>query len=98
MSGSRRSAVAGERLYRLLLRLYPRHFRDRYAEDMLAFYRERVHAGTAPWLEVFPDLILSAVAERFAWIHRDLTRAPSIVRTYSHHRGSSMSILRQDLT
>ena len=38
------SSVAGERLYRRLLRLYPRGFRDRYSSDMLAFYREHLHA------------------------------------------------------
>jgi putative ABC transport system permease protein len=95
---SRPAPVRGERTYRALLRLYPRHFRERYGDDMLAFYRERVYAGRAPWLEVFPDLIVSALAERFAWLHRDLTRAPSVVRTYSRHRESSMSILRQDLS
>ena len=85
-------------MYRALLRLYPRDFRARYAEDMVAFYRERVRVGNAPWLEVFPDLILTAIAERFAWVNRDLAPAPTIVRTYSRHRGSSMSILRQDLS
>jgi hypothetical protein len=88
----------GEGLYRACLRLYPRRFRDRYADDMVAFYRERVRGGRAPWLELFPDLILTALAERFAWLHRDLTRAPSVVRTYSRRREGSMSILRQDLS
>src|SRR4051812_18627429 len=97
MSAPRSSAAQGERLYGLLLRLYPRDFRDRYAGDMLAFYRERVRAGTAPWLEGFPDLILSALAERFAWIPRGLPRAPSVVRTASPPRPRSLSPLRPDL-
>jgi putative ABC transport system permease protein len=32
---------AGERAFRLLLRLYPRSFRERFEEDMVEFYRAR---------------------------------------------------------
>ncbi len=68
------SAMAtGERLYRWLLRLYPRRFRDRYASDMLAFYRERVTRDAsspggfaAMWARLLPDLLISACAERLA--------------------------------
>ena len=65
--------ATGERLYRWLLRLYPRRFRDRYAGDMLAFYRERVNRDapsqcwTRPiWARLLPGLLISACAERIA--------------------------------
>jgi hypothetical protein len=78
-------------LYRLLLRIYPRRFRARYAADMIAFYRERLTADEESprsrlipiWLQLVPDLIASALAERFAWIHRDLDPAPRVVRHYA---------------
>jgi len=44
MSAHREPRARGERLYRMLLRLYPRAFRTRYMGDMIAFYRERAQA------------------------------------------------------
>ena len=96
----------GERLYRLLLRIYPRRFRARYAADMIAFYRERVDAGDASrrsglipvWLQLIPDLVASALAERFAWLHRELDPAPRLEGHYATRREDPMSILRQDVS
>jgi putative ABC transport system permease protein len=98
--------VSGERAYRALLRLYPAGFRSRYAADMLDFYRERMReaarrgAALRParvWLQLVPDLVASALAERFTWLHRDTDRAPAIVRTYSERREDMMSMLTQDV-
>ncbi|HEX4682329.1 MAG TPA: ABC transporter permease [Gemmatimonadaceae bacterium] len=98
--------VAGERAYRMLLGLYPAAFRRRYTVDMLEFYRERMReaargGGTlrpfAVWLQLVPDLVASALAERFTWLHRDMDRAPAIVRTYSARREDTMSMLMQDV-
>lgn len=95
--------VRGEWLYRLLMRLYPREFRRRYAGDMLDFYRDRVamargvFAFLSVWLQLLPDLLASAFAERFAWVHRDLEPAPRVAREYSHRREATMSILFQDM-
>jgi putative ABC transport system permease protein len=93
----------GERLYRLLLRAYPRRFRQRYLADMIAFYRERVNSVhgrvfAAIWLQLIPDLIASALAERFAWLHRENDPAPRVVRDYAVRREDTMSILRQDVS
>ena len=64
---------AGERLFELLLRAYPRPFRERYAEDLLEFYRaERQHPrfGTGPlrplrfWSATARDLAATAASER----------------------------------
>jgi putative ABC transport system permease protein len=89
-----------------LLHLYPREFRRQYAEDMLAFYRQRVgeRAGAAgaagaasAWLELVPDLVVNALGERFAWLHRDAAPAPAVARLHSTRREDSMSILSQDV-
>ena len=59
------SPVPGERLYRLLLHLYPAPFRDRYGAGMLEFYRERRRvSGPFVWPRVLLDLLLNATAER----------------------------------
>ena len=56
----------GERIFGLLIRLYPRAFRDRYRDDLLAFFRQdRDHAryGSGPlrpfrfWTATVRDLI-----------------------------------------
>ena len=52
----------GERLYRLLLRLYPRAFRDRYGDQMVAVFREEraaahgILAGARFWVRMVTDL------------------------------------------
>jgi putative ABC transport system permease protein len=65
----------GERLFSLLLRLYPEGFRDRYRDDLLAFFREdRHHAkyGRGLWRPVrfwratLKDLIANAAEARMA--------------------------------
>lgn len=94
--------VRGERLYRLLLRLYPAEFRHRYGNDMLAFYRERVTADSSSpprlaliWARVFPDLLISAVAERFGGQSRG--RAMVASSPLPQPPEESMSILQQDV-
>jgi putative ABC transport system permease protein len=95
----------GERLYRALLRAYPPSFRRRYSADMLAFYRERLDASAGTkitrlirvWSQLVPDLLASALAERFAPLRRDVESAPASIRVYSIRREDTMSILGQDL-
>ena len=66
-------ARAGERAFRLLLRLYPAAFRARFEDEMVDFYRarrdEQQHRhgarGTARlWLHLIADVALSAPRER----------------------------------
>ena len=61
----------GDRVYRLLLRLYPADFRAQYGRAMADFHRDRVaearRAGTsmaALWLRTVADVASSALAER----------------------------------
>ena len=83
----------------MLLALYPREFRARYAEDMLDFYRERVRNDglLRTWFAAVPDLAANALAERFAWLHHDADRAPAVARIHTKLREDRMSILLQDL-
>jgi putative ABC transport system permease protein len=60
------------RLYRRLLHLYPRPFRERFEAEMLALFAERAAAADRTvagrllfWRDVLGDLVRSALRERF---------------------------------
>ena len=62
-----------ERLFRALLHLYPASFRERFADEMVAFFRERQRESrhrvglVGPmrlWLHLAADVVLSAPRER----------------------------------
>jgi ABC-type lipoprotein release transport system permease subunit len=48
------------RLIDLLIRLYPRDFRERYGAEMRAFHQERARDGAAIWVREIPDHLTSA--------------------------------------
>ena len=50
-----------ERIYALLLRLYPRAFRQRYAQEMMRTFRDRLHHEPALrlWIDVLEDAVVS---------------------------------------
>lgn len=62
---------AGERVFRVLLRLYPRNFRERFQEEMVDFFRARrleqdrrhgTRGHVRLWLHLFADMMLNAPA------------------------------------
>jgi hypothetical protein len=64
-------SVWSERVYRLLLRLYPADFRARYGRAMADFHRDRVAEArrqgssmTALWVRTIVDVASAALAER----------------------------------
>jgi putative ABC transport system permease protein len=71
--------VRGLRVYSWLLRMYPRPFRQRFTDEMLALYAERAAAADRGlrgavvfWRAIGSDLLRSAWRERFpvlAWRH-----------------------------
>ena len=75
-----------ERLYRLLLRSYPREFRDEYGEEMAMVFSER--RGDSPvrsWLQAAADCLFHAPREHASILKQDLVyglrtwrRSPSI--------------------
>ena len=50
-----------ERVYVLLLRLYPRAFRERYAQEMMRTFRDRLHREPTfrLWIDVMKDAVVS---------------------------------------
>lgn len=53
-------------LVRACVRLYPREFRERFADELLLTCRDgmRQHAGLRFWLDIFSDLIPSVLREQ----------------------------------
>jgi putative ABC transport system permease protein len=88
-------ASRSEKLYRLLLRLFPAEFREEYGEDVVQLFLDRRaeiagsrRSRAAFWIRSFADLILEAARER---AHR---MVPS---RKAERRGSDMvDALRQD--
>jgi putative ABC transport system permease protein len=64
---------SAERVYRWLLRLYPRDFREEYGEEMTLLFRDRAKDGAlALWIQVFGDLMLHAPREHWNSVTQDL--------------------------
>src|SRR5687767_11641229 len=62
-----------ERIYRWLLRLYPRDFRDEYGHEMALLFRARTSEGSVrPWLQVLGDLLFHAPREHWSTLKQDL--------------------------
>jgi len=94
----------GERCYRALLRLYPATFRERYAQEMADFYRDRwrdarargVGGVAALWLRALRDVATTAALEHAAALGR--RGAAAAAGTPHDTREDSMwSSMRQDL-
>jgi predicted permease len=65
-----------ERVYRLLLLIYPREFRDEYGHEMSLLFRARAGEGQLPlWLQVLGDLLLHAPREHWAITRQDFRYA-----------------------
>jgi predicted permease len=78
-----------ERVYRWLLRLYPREFRDEYGDEMSLLFRDRTSEGSSRlWLQVLGDLLFHAPKEHWSTMKQDLRyavrtllRAPTFAAT-----------------
>jgi predicted permease len=78
-----------ERIYRWLLRLYPRDFRDEYGQEMSLLFRARASEGFVRlWLQVLGDLLFHAPREHWSTMKQDLRyavrtllRAPTFAAT-----------------
>ncbi|HEX7938178.1 MAG TPA: ABC transporter permease, partial [Gemmatimonadaceae bacterium] len=69
---TRRRMDLGERAFRALLHIYPRAFRDRFADEMVDFYRarrqeqhQRGAIGIRLWAHLLVDVAVSAPAQHF---------------------------------
>src|SRR5688500_63614 len=62
-----------ERIYRRLLHLYPREFRDEYGDEMSLLFRDRAsEGGVGLWFQVLGDLIFHAPHEHWHVLTQDL--------------------------
>lgn len=82
---------ATERIYRWLLRLYPRDFREEYGDEMSQLFRDRRREGTvALWIQIAGDLIFHAPREHWQALKQDLRYA---WRQLFHHPGFSAVVI-----
>lgn len=97
----------GERAYAAMMRMYPREFRERYSDDMLDYFRDRLRDERARgqrttlfWLRAFVDLATSAAHEHFA--PRPVRRTPptprgdSMIQALMHDLSFSGRMLRKN--
>jgi putative ABC transport system permease protein len=73
---------AADRLFRALLRFYPKEFRDEYAAEMTQVFRDEWTADRRPrrWLELAADVARSAPKERAHVVLNDLRYAARTIR------------------
>jgi len=65
-----------ERIYRWLLRFYPRDFRDEYGEEMSLLFRARTAEGSVRlWLQVLGDFVFHTPKEHWSTMKQDLRYA-----------------------
>jgi len=66
-----------ERIYRLLLRLYPRDFGDEYGAEMARLYRDRARDEGALrlWLALLADVLRTAPKEQLSMLMQDIRHA-----------------------
>lgn len=94
------------RLLRLLLRLYPRAFRERLGDELMRAWRDRhnddverlgyVRAWARSLVDLF-DIIAAGVAERFRAFRADTHRSPSYSAPHTHTEDARMARFWKDL-
>jgi hypothetical protein len=82
--GHERAVGTSERVYRSLLRAYPRGLREEYGEEMVSCFRdlcrEKLEDGGGPglaalWARTLPELFYTALKERSTMLAGNLYRA-----------------------
>ncbi len=82
--GRERAERASERVYRWLLRVYPRGLRDGYGDEMARCFRdlcrEGLEEGGGPglarlWARTLPDVVRTAIKERSTMLTRNAHRS-----------------------
>jgi len=80
-----------ERIYRWLLHLYPRDFRDEYGQEMSLLFRDRATDGSLRlWLQVVGDLVGHAPREHWSMMKQDVRYA---LRTLLHAPAFTATII-----
>jgi hypothetical protein len=82
--GHQRAVGTSERVYRSLLRAYPRGLRDEYGEEMARCFRDLCREAledsgglglAALWANTLPELLYSALKERSTMLNRNTYRS-----------------------
>jgi hypothetical protein len=82
--GQERAVGTSERVYRSLLRAYPRELRDEYGDEMARCFQELCREGledggglglAALWARTLPELLYSALKERSTVLNRNAYRS-----------------------
>ena len=82
--GHERAVGTSERVYRSLLRAYPRGLRDEYGEEMARCFRDLCREGledgggvglAALWARTLPELLYTALKERSTMLARNTYRS-----------------------
>ncbi len=81
-----------DHFYRFLLRLYPAHFRDEYAGEIVRLFRDRCRREGAlrVCLEIVPDLVITAWKDK--WIPYAATSSTAL-RGLARNPGFSVMAL-----
>ena len=80
-----------ERIYRWLLRLYPRDFRDEYGQEMALLFRARANESPLRlWLQVLGDLLFHAPREHWSTTKQEFRYASRQLR---HSPGFSALVI-----
>lgn len=75
-----RAAARHQALYRALVALYPRSFRDGYADPMAQLFADRLRdVGARAWLRAVPDLFRTVPIERIEAVMSRLGRGGRVV-------------------
>ena len=98
----------GERVFRALLRLYPRSFRERFMDEMVDFFQARrdeqrhrfgSRGITRLWLHLVADIAVNAPLQHMRELRRPLTTARDLPWASPEYPQEThpMEALRQDL-
>lgn len=97
----RRRQTLPEHCYRVMLRLYPRSFRDRYQDEMLQTFRDlQRDQGTSPqamWSRLVADLIVSLFREHIRKINNprpwtNIMKTPANLKPFAAILGLGLSL------
>jgi predicted permease len=95
--------VTGERVYRLLMRLFPAEFRERFGADLLDLFHDKRRVarnrGAAAlvrfWVRIVTDAAITAVAERFSPSQVTPERGPLVEGLFQDLRYALRMIARR---
>ena len=87
-SGRERAVAISERVYRSLLRAYPRELRDEYGDEMARcfrdLYREELEDGgvglAGLWTRTLPELLSTGLKERSTMVAKTRTELSPALR------------------